>query len=218
MGDLSGENSALVGTDVSLVDGLDNITENMDDVSTKGAQDAAEKNAEMESSIQPNITTTQLDDPVFVGRSNVFHYQHFAGYFSYDQGGTIYSGTMKASIDVDFLDPVNSGNLGGAHSVNPTSYVEIDVPDVGFQDRGDLVTTNFPGGPGDVVVQWLGVSGVNGGTFDVTVELQNVETDGVTRTAEQARVVTDYMNSTNSGSGDMIAQIVPGATTTPPSV
>jgi hypothetical protein len=215
--DLSGEGMAAAIENAGDMISFTDFADAVDDTTEQAAQDALDTAGESNPA-QPNITTTQLDDPVFVGRTNVFHYQHFFGDFLYTQGGDVYSGTMRASIDMDFLDPANSGTLGGQHSVNPASYVEIDVPGASLQDRFDLAAQNFPGGPGPAELLWTG-TGVNGGSFDVLVELQNVEpVEGVVKTAEQAKITTVYASGNDSGGGDMIAPIAPGATDTPPVV
>jgi len=216
VGAISGENMLMTGNVSASMNTLNNFSAGLAWQSQQVSQDAAQQTA-ANGSPKPNVSPTQVNDPAFLSLTNTngfSHYAQFNGGFLYNAGGVNYPGTMSASIDADFANDKIAGSLGGANpSIN--SYVEINVPDVGLQNHCDLPAQSFQS-VGPASLQWTNVLGTNGGSFNVSVALQDVGTPNGPQIAEQAKVVASYSDSGGAGTGDMIAPIAPGPTDTPP--
>jgi len=191
MGALSGENNVLAGDNVTLVGGLNNIGNSMNDVSVLGAQNAANNNG----GAVPDGTTTYEQLRAASGSG------HYAGSGSYSGGGGAY---MSAQANIVFGP---GGSLGGG-----SSYVYVN--DGTYYDSTDISGgsgAQFTGS-GPASFSWNTTSST-GGIFDITATLSNA--DGVT--AEQASVQVTYSTGSctaacpASGSGVATATLSPGA-------
>jgi len=193
MGNLSGENNALTGGNVMFLNGLGGVTDNMNDVSTKGAQDAL--NSGGGGSVASGNTTTY--EQLLAATTEPSHY---AGSGSYSGGSGGYT-SGQANI---FFGP--SGYIGGLNS-NISVY---DGSNTDSTSLGGSVGISFAGKSGPADFSWHETGAY--GTFDITVTLTNSE--GVT--AQTATANVTYTNTNGelgpvSGTGVVTAELTSGS-------
>ena len=190
MGALSGENKVVTGDNVTLAGGLNNLNNNMNDVSTKGAQDAL--NAAGGGGAVPNGTTTYEQLQTASGSG------HYANSGSYSGGGSI---TVQGNI---IFGP--SGSIGGGNSfISISQSTRFDSTSIAGGSG-----TSFAGQSGPATnLSWHETT--TGGNFDFTVALSN--SGGVV--AQNAVVNVTYTNTggatyPTSGNGTVTATLSPG--------
>jgi len=192
MGGLSGENNVLAGENVTLVNGLDNIGDTMDAVSTKGAQDAL--NASGGAVTDGTTTYEQLRAEA---RTGTYHYSGYGSFLSNPTG-------LFAQCDIIFGPNGNIGSGNSQISVNDGTYSETTTP-----GSGDGIS--FAGGSGPATFTWDEIQGGTGSRFVTTVTLSN--SGGVT--AENAVVNVTYVPGgtglPSAGSGTATGSLSPGA-------
>ncbi len=171
MGDLSGENNALTGANTLLLGGLENFSDNLNDISDKMAQDIAGQSGATPEAECATTTYEQL--------------RAATGSGSYDVSGVFgTNGSLTGFCEIVFG---SSGEIGGG-----SSY--ITVSEGGYTDStiGAPTATSFSGS-GPASFSWTGVQG-SGGLFDITVTLSN----NCDITAESLKVDVVYTNAGGS--------------------
>lgn len=165
MGDLSGENNALTGDNVSFTGGLDNLTDNLDDVSIKGAQDAldasgAASNSGSATTLGAMTTYEEMQQIINVTDTYHFEEQNVAT----DNPNISY----KIFADINFTE--GSQSVGGGYS-------RVEVDNNGTSLSFDLSTAqSFSSGANPF--KFADVPEVNGNPYTINLDLTVMNTEG----------------------------------------
>ncbi|MFH0984994.1 MAG: FecR domain-containing protein [Candidatus Omnitrophota bacterium] len=208
MGKISGEQTYAGFQTTQTAQMMGIFQNNLMQDSTIASQDA------MNSSVQPKPQTVRntLNGDMLARVAGVVNYHHVGGSFNYN--GLL--GTLSATLNVDYnLNQI----IGGSVQINIPDGISAGTPLI---DKCDLSVKNFMTGDpsGFASYEWTGAQLTQGGptSFDglgafdkVTVEFQDVMRplpDGSTQVdiSAQAKVTADYTRSTDTGSGELIAQ------------
>jgi hypothetical protein len=196
MGALSGEDKAVTGDNVTIVSGLDNVSNSMNDITNLGAQNAANDNG----GAAPNGTTTyeQLRADT---RQGTYNYSGSGTFFN--QSG-IAVGTLLAQANIIFGPNGSIGSGNSKVTVTGNGYSESTTP-------GSGNGKSFAGGSGPATFTWNDTEIGTNSQFITTVTLSN--SGGVT--AQNAVVNVTYNPVGTSlppaGTGTATATLSPGA-------
>jgi hypothetical protein len=180
MGDLSGENNALTGANTLLLGGLENFSDNLNDISDKMAQEISDQSGATPETGCDQTTYEQLRAASGSGSYAV------AGIF-----GT--NGALSGLCEI-FFGP--SGEIGGG-----SSYITISEGSLTDRTSTEGLPETRPfSGSGPASFSWDDVEGNGGGTFDITVTLSN--SGGTTAENLKVEVVYTTGNTGTPASGN----------------